>query len=292
MVTGVKFFLGNDEDEEDDESDDDDIPDIKDVRLANKFNKKTRKRQRFLDNVKKAHKKKKTKNKTESYNFSALHLIHDPQGFAEKCFKKMETLKEKFEVKLLYLDLVSRLIGTHQLILLNFYPYIARFLSPHQREVIHILQYTAHAAHELVPPDSIEPVVRAIVNNFVTERNSGEVMGIGNTLINQHISQFLKKNNNTTLLSIMYLLTFLILGLNAIREITKRCPLALDETLLRDLAEYKTYKDKAVMMASRSLIQLYRTIHPELLHKKDRGRPTEATAELLSTGLKVMLCVI
>ena len=77
------------------------------------------------------------------------------------------------------------------------------------------------------------------------------------------------------------------LGLNAIREITKRCPLALDETLLRDLAEYKSYKDKAVMMASRSLIQLYRSVHPELLHKKDRGRLTEATSELLSTGLKV-----
>ena len=76
-------------------------------------------------------------------------------------------------------------------------------------------------------------------------------------------------------------------GLNAIREITKRCPLALDETLLKDLAEYKSYKDKAVMMAARSLIQLYRTIHPELLHKKDRGRPTEATAELLSASLKV-----
>ena len=41
------------------------------------------------------------------------------------------------------------------------------------------------------------------------------------------------------------------------------------------------------MMAARSLIQLYRTIHPELLHKKDRGRPTEATAELLSARLKV-----
>ena len=81
--------------------------------------------------------------------------------------------------------------------------------------------------------------------------------------------------------------SFFYLGLNAIREITKRCPLALDETLLRDLAEYKSYKDKAVMMASRSLIQLYRSVHPELLHKKDRGRPTEATSELLSTGLKV-----
>jgi len=41
-----------------------------------------------------------------------------------------------------------------------------------------------------------------------------------------------------------------------------------------------------VMMASRSLIQLYRTANPELLHKKDRGRPTEATAELLESGKK------
>ena len=76
------------------------------------------------------------------------------------------------------------------------------------------------------------------------------------------------------------------IGLNAIREITKRCPLSLDDTLLRDLAQYKSYKDKAVMMAARSLIQMYRTIHPELLHKKDRGRPTEAMAETLSVGLK------
>ena len=54
MVTAVKFFLGNDEDEEEEDSDDDDIPDLKDVKMANKFNKKTRKRQRFLENVKKS----------------------------------------------------------------------------------------------------------------------------------------------------------------------------------------------------------------------------------------------
>ena len=51
----------------------------------------------------------------------------------------------------------------------------------------------------------------------------------------------------------------------------------MTEELLQDLAEYKTYKDKGVMMASRSLIALFRSIAPELLHKKDRGRPTEAT---------------
>ena len=109
-----------------------------------------------------------------------------------------------------------------------------------------MLQYAAQAAHELIPHDDIQPVVSAIANNFITERNSSEVIAI---------------------------------GLNAMREICKRCPFALDETLLRDLAEYKSYKDKGVKMAARSLIGLYRTTQSELLHKKDRGRPTEAMVE-------------
>ncbi|TRY77875.1 hypothetical protein TCAL_12049 [Tigriopus californicus] len=247
-VTALKFFLGNDLDE-DDQGDDseDDMPSVKNVTMANRFNKKTRKREKFLDNIKKAHKKKKKKGSAEAFNFSALHLINDPQGFAERLFKKVDTLREGFEVKVLFLDLISRLIGTHELFILNFYQYMARFLNPHQREVIPMLQFVAQASHELVPPDAIEPALRAIVNNFVTERNSGEVMAI---------------------------------GLNSIRELCKRCPLAMDETLLRDLAAYKTYKDKAVMMAAKSLITLYRHTYPDLLHKKDRGRPTEAQVEL------------
>jgi protein SDA1 len=54
----------------------------------------------------------------------------------------------------------------------------------------------------------------------------------------------------------------------------------MDDTLLSDLSSYRSYKDKGVMMAARSLIQLFRAACPELLHKKDRGRPTEASAEL------------
>merc|ERR1719234_1421751 len=247
LVAATKFFLGSDDQDDDDKTDDeDDLPTAKEVTLANKFNKKTRKREKYLENIKKAHKKKKKKNSAPSYNFSALHLLHDPQEFAEKLFRRLEGLNEKFEVKLMLLELVSRLIGTHQLILLNYYPYIARFLAPHQREVIRLLQFSAQAAHELVPPDCIEPVLKAIINNFVTERNSAEVMAV---------------------------------GLNAVRELVARCPLVMTEDLLRDLVEYKTYKDKGVMMASRSLIQLFRNICPELLHKRDRGRPTEATME-------------
>lgn len=167
---------------------------------------------------------------------------------AEKLFKQLEATTKRFEVKLMTLDVISRLIGLHELLLLNFYPYIQRFIQPHQREVTKILQFVAQASHELLPPDIMQPVLKTLVNNFVTERNSSDVMAI---------------------------------GLNAVREICLRCPLAMDEDLLQDLAQYKTYRDRSVMMAARSLIHTFRTVRPELLHKKDRGRPTEAMAEIV-----------
>ena len=45
--------------------------------------------------------------------------------------------------------------------------------------MIRLLQFSAQAAHDMVPPDSIEPVLKAVINNFVTERNSAEVMAVG-----------------------------------------------------------------------------------------------------------------
>lgn len=44
----------------------------------------------------------------------------------------------------------------------------------------------------------------------------------------------------------------------------------MNSDLLGDLAGYKSYKDKSVMMATRSLIQLFRTVNPELLARKDK----------------------
>lgn len=46
-------------------------------------------------------------------------------------------------------------------------------------EVVRMMQFVAQASHEIVPPDVLEPVLRALVNNFVTERNSSDVMAIG-----------------------------------------------------------------------------------------------------------------
>ena len=42
---------------------------------------------------------------------------------AEKLFKHVEGLHEKFEVKLLYLNLVSRLVGVHEVSLFIIYLY-------------------------------------------------------------------------------------------------------------------------------------------------------------------------
>ncbi|XP_011299489.1 protein SDA1 homolog [Fopius arisanus] len=251
MVACLKFFLGTDPEDgktSDDSDSDDDTPNVKEVLMANKVNKKTKKREKQLKKVKQLFvKSKKNKSKAPQFNFSALHLVHDPQGLAERLFKQLDKNNERFEIKLMTLDVISRLIGLHNLFLLNFYPYLQRFLQPHQREVTKLLQFVAQASHELVPPDVLEPLLKTLVNNFVTERNSADVMAI---------------------------------GLNAVREICMRCPLVMNEDLLRDLAQYKNYRDRSVMMAARSLISLFRQTMPELLHKKDRGRPTEASVAI------------
>ena len=46
--------------------------------------------------------------------FMALHLIHDPQDFAEKLFRRLEKATEKFELRLMMMALIARLTGVHQ----------------------------------------------------------------------------------------------------------------------------------------------------------------------------------
>ncbi|XP_064481458.1 protein SDA1 homolog [Ornithodoros turicata] len=250
LVTALKFFLGSDDVEEKEESSsesEDEQTVIREVMMANRVNKKSRKRKKVLQKTKQAAKKAKKDSKAQPFNFSALHLVHDPQGMAEKLLKSLHDMNERFEVKLMVINLISRLVGVHELFLFNFYPVVQRFLMPHQREVTKILQYTAQASHELVPPDVLEPVLMTIANNFVTERNSAEVMTV---------------------------------GLNAIRELCTRCPLVMNADLLHDLVQYKTYRDKNVSMAAKSLIHLYRTVNPDMLARKFRSKPTEESQEL------------
>uniref|UniRef100_A0A8C7BFR7 Protein SDA1 n=1 Tax=Neovison vison TaxID=452646 RepID=A0A8C7BFR7_NEOVI len=248
LVAALTFFLGKDEEEkqDSDSESEDEGPTARDLLVQYATGKKSSKHKKRLEKAMKVLKKQKKKKKPEVFNFSAIHLIHDPQDFAEKLLKQLESSTERFEVKMMLMNLISRLVGIHELFLFNFYPFLQRFLQPHQREVTKILLYAAQASHHLVPPEIIQSVLATVANNFVTDKNSGEVMTV---------------------------------GINAIKEITARCPLAMTEELLQDLAQYKTHRDKNVMMSARTLIQLFRTLNPKMLQKKFRGKPTEASLE-------------
>lgn len=100
-------------------------------------------------------------------------------GFAEKLYSKLQSKQDRWEIRLLRMNLISRVIGIHQLSLLGFYTYLIKYLQPTQRDVTMVLVSSAQASHSLVPPDALEPVLRAIANNFVTDRASNEVMAVG-----------------------------------------------------------------------------------------------------------------
>jgi protein SDA1 len=246
LTGGVRFFLGGDKEREeaaDDSSDDGGDVDIARLRHQATINKKTKKKGRELKKAAATVKKKeKKKNAPHPLNFSALHLLHDPQGFAESLFSKhVQNTKSKIQLesRLLVLQLVSRLVGLHKLTVLSLYSYFLKHLTPRQASVTSYLACLAQSTHSYVPPDVLEPLVQKIANEFVSEASASEVAAA---------------------------------GLNAIREICVRQPLAMTDTLLQDLVQYRKSKDKGTMMAAKGLLSLYREVGAELLHKRDRGK--------------------
>ncbi|CAI4036716.1 hypothetical protein SMKI_16G0300 [Saccharomyces mikatae IFO 1815] len=249
VMSGVMFFLDADKEREEnfeENSEDEDGFDLDALRHKMQVNKKTGRRGKKLENAIKTVKKKKKNGPgaPQGYlNFSAIHLLRDPQGFAEKLFKEHLSGKTKnkfdLEQKISLMQLLSRLIGTHKLIVLGIYTFFLKYLTPKQRDVTKIMSACAQACHDLIPPEVISDMVRKIADEFVSDGVANEVAAA---------------------------------GINTIREICSRAPLAIDEILLQDLVEYKGSKAKGVNMAAKSLIALYRDVAPEMLKKKDRGK--------------------
>jgi protein SDA1 len=245
VVGGVRFFLGGDKEREEleDESSDEEAVDLGKLKHQSGISKKSKKKARALENaIASVKKKEDKKKKPHPLNFSAFHLLHDPQGFAEALFAKhLQNTKSKLnlEQKLLVLQLVSRLIGLHKLTVLSFYSYFLKYLTPRQPSVTSFLASLAQGTHSLVPPDVLEPLIQKIANEFVSEAAAAEVASS---------------------------------GLNAIREICVRQPLAMNDTLLQDLVMYRKSKDKGVMMAAKGLLSLYRVVGADMLKRRDRGK--------------------
>ncbi|KAL7720286.1 Protein SDA1 [Entamoeba marina] len=175
-------------------------------------------------------------------NWGAIDAIYDPNGFCDKLFKDIKASRCRFAVRLMEIDLLSRIIARREVICLPFYSFIVRYLYVRHQNITELLAYTSQAIHSLVPPDVIEPIIRTILNNFISDRSKVEAQA---------------------------------LGLNTVRIICERCPLAMNKSMLTDLALYKKSHSKAVISGARSLIALYRNLDPSLLSKKDRGKPNQ-----------------
>ncbi len=190
-ATALNFFLGLDDeqstgDDVDHDSDGEEINSHELQELAGNKDKKTgqvkvhskrsRKRilqaRRALDKVKRKNNK---EGKAPVVRFAALQMLNDPQGFAEKLLAQLRKSTDKFEVKLLMISLISRIIATHELLVLNFYPFVQKYMQPHQQKVTSILASAAQAVHELVPPDSVEPLIKTLANHFIVDGRQDEV---------------------------------------------------------------------------------------------------------------------
>ena len=256
VATSLRFFLRNDDvamarlgdapSDSEDEDEDKQILQVSKTTLDKMRNmlgqgvkKKSKKAAVKVEKLKRKMKKSQKSQGNEKAHHSAIDQLHDPQGFAERLFSALKKRHDKFDVRLMMMNLISRLISSHKLLLLNYYPFAQRYLQPTQQHITHILSYIAEATHELVPPEDLQPVVQALANNFVTERNSNEAIAA---------------------------------GINCIRLIASRVPGCIESHLLRDLVEYKKHRDKGVVVAARGLIDVFRVMDPEALHKRDRGK--------------------
>ena len=70
--------------------------------------------------------------------YPAIELLRDAQGLGETTLKRIQTTGAnafRFEHKLLAMNFVTRLVGNHELLLLNLYPFLRRYMGGHHRDV-------------------------------------------------------------------------------------------------------------------------------------------------------------
>lgn len=187
--------------------------------------------------------------------YPAIELIHDPQGLAEAVFQRVRTSGKayKYETKLLMINLITRLVGNHELVLLPLYPFLQKYMGGHQRDVTAILAHSVQACHERVPPEEVYGLLKTIAHNFITERCSEEQIAV---------------------------------GINAARAICARVPMVMSreessassgstvmdiEAFARDLSGFSNNRDRSVSIAGKGWTNFVREVNPGLLQGKNRG---------------------
>ena len=269
VAIAARFFLGIEERMAADAHvvDEDQLAAIEEMNQMHNHSKKTKKRMRHLAKAVKARAQKQNAMEFDAKEasgqsqsataslaavqaearalFPAMLVIRDPQSLAESLFGALRGRhsNEPFEFKLLLLNLVSRLVGLHKLVLLPFYGYMQRYLGQHQRSLPQVLAYVVQACHDDVPPEEIQPLIRAVAGALLVERCSEDEVA---------------------------------LAINTIGAIATRAPLTLEgdsmQPIIDDIVLRARAKEKSVFVAARAVLNMLRETNPSLLHRRARGR--------------------
>ena len=170
------------------------------------------------------------------------------------------------------------------MLVLNFYPYLQKYITPSRKDVTQLLAALVQACHDHVPPDALQPVMRQLVDQFVHDRARPEVITVGIKTVREICvraplvmnQELLVRYEDST-------------GWYTTLSLSSSCPHRRIETALVvydtltitlttltapqvELSEYKKHRDKEVATTARSLISLFRELDASMLKKKDRGR--------------------
>jgi protein SDA1 len=272
MARAMRFFLNIEEKmAEDAKMAEEEVWDASQKVDFHRFSRKTNNRQRHVDRQLKTRKKQqRIREGTGSDEwmdirddegvdaakklYPAIELLRDPQGLAEAVLRRLKTPKSiTYKIKLLMMNFVTRLVGNHELLLLNLYPFLQKYMGGQQRDVTAVLAYTVQACHESVPPDEIYGILKTIAHNFVTERCSEEQMAVGINAIRAICSRVPS-----------------ILSLEESRDLSGAATMDV-EAFVRDIAAYNNHRDRSVAIAGKAFMNFIRETYPTLLQGKDRG---------------------
>ena len=228
-----KFFLSEYNIEKEESSDEEDLEELKNkYKLLGKgYAKKTKKRKEKLKQLMKSISKKEERNKKikTTSDFMPIDQLNDPLAFAEKLFRLVNSFQSgNFQHKLIILRLLGRILGRHRLILNNFFNSMIPLIKTEQKDLNIILASIIEAAHDQVPPLEIEPIIKKLFDFF--------------------ISDVLPPPQIT-------------LGLNTLYGLIERCPYCIDEKYFTVCEELKSFKNKSVSNAARSVCNLYKEYH-------------------------------
>lgn len=179
------------------------------------------------------------RNPKENDNFLLIELLYSPLNLCEKIFAKLKSSKLPFKVKLLMMGLLSRLIWRFELIFPNYFLFIHRYIKNNNNELPQVLACLAGACHSRTPISELRPIVQIILLNFANEAAPNDKLAM---------------------------------GVNALKEISLRCPGCMEEDDIYQVCLLRKLKHKAVAGSVRGFINLWRSINVKMLKKDFRGR--------------------